>query len=97
MYVMPKKLPHAIFVGTTAIFFAVTNWLKVPAYMALGQFTRETAMLDLVLVPVALVSTFLGVVLVRKVSSGAFYTATYVLLLPVGAKLAWDGLSGLTR
>jgi uncharacterized membrane protein YfcA len=95
MYVMPKRLPHDILVGTTAIFFAVTNWLKVPAYVALGQFSRETILLDLILIPVALLSTFLGVILVRKVSSKAFYTATYVLLLPVGAKLAWDGLSGL--
>ena len=33
-----------VLVGTTAIFFAATNWLKVPAYWALGQFTpRESA------------------------------------------------------
>ncbi|MDB5441618.1 MAG: hypothetical protein JWM33_4045 [Caulobacteraceae bacterium] len=95
MYVMPKKLPYDVFVGTTAIFFAVTNWLKVPAYVALGQFTRETGLIDLALLPIAVISTLLGVLLVRRVSGKAFYTATYILLLPVGLRLAWEGVSGL--
>jgi uncharacterized membrane protein YfcA len=95
MYVMPKRLRHDIFVGTTAIFFAITNWLKVPAYIALGQFTRETWLLDLVMLPIAVISTLAGVALVRRVSSKVFYTGAYILLLPVGAKLTWDGLSGL--
>ena len=41
MWVMPRMLPRDVFVGTTAIFFAAVNWIKVPAYVALGQFTAE--------------------------------------------------------
>src|SRR3546814_3521939 len=39
MWVMPRKLSRDLLVGTTAVYFGATNWIKVPAYIALGQFT----------------------------------------------------------
>ncbi|PTQ12809.1 hypothetical protein CLG96_01285 [Sphingomonas oleivorans] len=93
MYVLPRHLPRDTLVGTTAIFFATTNWLKVPAYMALGQFTKAHLLATAALLPVAIVSTFAGVRLVRRVSPDRFYTAIYWLMILVGAKLLWDALA----
>ncbi len=93
MWVLPRRLPRDIFVGTNAIFFAAVNWIKVPAYAALGQFTRTNLAATAVLMPVAILATFAGVVLVRKVSAERFYTLIYVLLILVGAKLLWDALA----
>lgn len=95
IYVMPKNLPRDVFIGTSAIFFAVVNWMKVPAYWALGQFTREAMMTALVLLPLAIASTAAGVWLVRRVPAGNFYRIIYLLLIAVGAKLAWDGAAAL--
>ena len=95
IYVMPKNLPRDVFIGTSAIFFAVVNWMKVPAYWALGQFTREAMMTALVLLPLAIASTWGGVWLVRRVPAGNFYRIFYVLLIAVGGKLAWDGATSL--
>jgi uncharacterized membrane protein YfcA len=92
MWVMPRRLPRDSFVGTTAIFFAATNWLKVPAYLALGQFTRANMIATAALMPVAILSTFAGVRLVRRVSAERFYTAIYVVMIAVGAKLLWDAV-----
>ena len=39
IYVMPQRLPRDIFVGTGAVLFALVNWIKVPPYLVLGQFT----------------------------------------------------------
>ena len=39
IYVMPQRLARDVFVGTGAILFALVNWIKVPPYSALGQFT----------------------------------------------------------
>ena len=39
IWVLPRGLDRDTLVGTTAIFFAATNWFKVPAYWKLGQFT----------------------------------------------------------
>jgi uncharacterized membrane protein YfcA len=92
MWVLPRRLERDVLVGTTAIFFAATNWLKVPAYWALGQFSRDNLTAAALLMPVAIVSTFAGVWLVRRVSPARFYTAIYVLMIVVGVKLVWDAV-----
>ena len=96
VYVMPQRLPRDIFVGTGCIFFAVLNWIKVPPFVALGQFTPENLMTAFVLFPLAILSTWAGVLLVRLVSGERFYTISYALLIPVGLKLTWDGLAALS-
>lgn len=95
IYVMPQKLPRDVFVGTGAILFALINWIKVPPYLALGQLSRENLLTAAALFPVAIASTWAGVLLVRRVSGQGFYTAVYILLIFVGAKLVYDGASGL--
>ena len=92
MWVMPRRLPRDVFVGTSAIFFATLNWIKVPAYVALGQFTRDNAIATAVLLPLAILSSLAGVWLVRRVPVERFYTIIYVLMVVTGAKLLWDGL-----
>jgi len=93
IWVLPKRLPRDVLVGTTAIYFAATNWLKVPAYWALGQFSRENLLAAAALLPVAIASTFAGVWLVRRVSPARFYTAIYALMVLVGVKLVWDAVA----
>lgn len=95
MYVLPRRLERDSFIGTSAIFFAAVNWMKVPAYAALGEFTPTSLTTAAVLLPLAIVSTFAGVALVRRVPAEGFYRVIYILLIAVGAKLAWDGALGL--
>jgi len=95
IYIMPQRLPRDLMIGTTAIFFATVNWMKTPAFFALGQFTRETLTTAAVLAPVAIASTYLGVWVVRRMDGDAFYKIIYVLSIVVGLKLCWDGVSGL--
>src|SRR5688572_14044815 len=92
MWVMPRRLPRDVFVGTTAIFFAALNWVKVPAFVALGQFTAANALTTLTLLPVAILASLAGVKLVRLVPAERFYTIIYVLMVAAGAKLLFDGL-----
>lgn len=93
VYVLPKRLPRDILVGTTAIFFAVVNWVKVPAYWALGQFSRDNLTAAALLLPVAVGSTLAGVWLVRRVPPQRFYSAIYLLMVLVGMKLMWDAVA----
>ncbi|HEY8573072.1 sulfite exporter TauE/SafE family protein [Phenylobacterium sp.] len=94
MWVLPKGLAPGVLVGTTAIFFAVINWLKVPAYLALGQFTPQNLATAAVLAPVAIASTIAGVWLVRRVDAQRFYTIIYVLMILVGGQLIWQAARG---
>lgn len=92
MWVLPKRLARDVLVGTTAIAFAVMNWIKVPAYAALGQFTSGNLATTALLAPVAIASTFAGVLLVRRVDPDRFYTLIYVLMVLLGIKLMADAL-----
>ncbi|RYE02091.1 MAG: sulfite exporter TauE/SafE family protein [Sphingomonadales bacterium] len=93
LWVLPRGLARDVLVGTGATFFAILNWIKVPAYFALGQFTRDNLTFAAALMPVAIISTFLGVWLVRRISAERFYTAIYWLMIGVGVKLVWDALA----
>lgn len=94
MWVLPRGLPPKTLVGTTAIFFATINWLKVPAYAALGQFTPQNLATVAVLLSVAIASTFAGVWLVKRVQAERFYVLIYGLMIPVGAHLIWKAFAG---
>lgn len=95
IYVLPQRLPRDVFVGTGAILFALVNWIKVPPYLALGQFTTENLGTSFALFPVAIASTWAGVWLVRRVPAERFYTIIYILLIAVGLKLLYDGALAL--
>jgi uncharacterized membrane protein YfcA len=60
IYVLPQRLERDIFVGTSVIFFAAVNWMKLWPFVALGQMTRESILTSLSLFPLALVSTWVA-------------------------------------
>ena len=91
IYVIPQRLPRDLFVGTGVMFFALVNVIKVPPYLALGQFTAENLLTSAALFPLAAASTWAGVLLVRRVSGERFYNIVYALLLLLGLKLVFDG------
>lgn len=93
MWVVPKKLPHLEFVGTSAITFALVNWAKVPGYYVLGEFSRENLIASAILAPLAIVSTMAGVWLIRRIDGARFYTIIYWLMVLLGSKLMWDALA----
>jgi uncharacterized protein len=97
IYMLPKRLERDVLIGTSSIFFAAMNWMKVPAYAALGQFTRANMATSVALFPLAVVSTVVGAKLIRRVSPERFYVLIYVLLVLTGFKLTWDGANALEQ
>ena len=87
IWALGRNFPPNVFIGTSAIFFAAMNWMKVPAYFALGQFTTANLQLTLVFMPVAIASTFAGVWLVRRLSPARFATIISLLMVVVGLEL----------
>ena len=92
IWALSRNLPHTIFIGTSAIFFAVVNYMKVPAYLALGQFTAETLWLTSLFMPLAIISTIAGVILVRRISPARFHLAINLLMIVVGAELIREAI-----
>jgi uncharacterized protein len=95
VYVMPQYLKPRVFAGTATMFFAAVNLLKIPPYFLLGQFSRENLTVSAVLIPVALLSTFAGVWLVRRVSADRFYAIILALTFLIGVKLTYDAVRAL--
>jgi uncharacterized protein len=95
VYVLPLRLDPRIYTGTSVIFFAVVNVIKVAPYAALGQFTGAVLMSALVMLPLAVVATLLGAAIVRRMRAEVFYPFMYTMVALVGAKLIWDGVLGL--
>ncbi|WP_447758606.1 sulfite exporter TauE/SafE family protein [Sphingopyxis fribergensis] len=94
MWVTPRRLPHLVFVGTSSILFAAINWMKVPAYIALGAFPHEVLVAAALLMPLAIGSTLLTVRWLKRIDGARFYVLIYLLMVLLGAKLVWDGLAG---
>jgi hypothetical protein len=69
------------------------NWMKVPAYAALGQFTAQNLTVAAVLLPLALGATFAGVALVRRIDAARYYTMIYALMVLLGLKLIVDAVA----
>ena len=95
VYVVPQKLSPPNLAGTSAMFFAGVNLLKIFPYFVLGQFSAENLKASAILLPVAVFSTFAGVWLIRRISPDKFYIAIYVLTMLIGLKLIWDAGWGL--
>jgi uncharacterized membrane protein YfcA len=91
-YVMPKRLDRDMYIGTSVIFFAATNWMKVPAFSALGQLSLTQMKPALVFLPLAIVSSWLGVRLVRLVDVEKFNLAITLILLCIGVTLIGQGV-----
>ena len=65
------------FTGTSVIFFAITNAMKLVPYFALGQFDATNLTASAVLMPVAPLATLAGAWLVRRMRPEIFYPFTY--------------------
>ena len=95
MYVLSKHLPKMTFVGTTAIFFAVMNWLKVVPYFELGQFSLKGLATSLVLLPLAIATNQLGFWAVRVTPTALFYRITAIVLFLISLELTRSGVMGV--
>jgi len=92
VYALGLGLPPGTFVGTSVVFFAAVNAVKLVPYFALGQFDAANLTASLVLLPVAPVATLAGAYLVRPMKPDVFYPLMYCLMLVVALKLIHDGL-----
>ncbi|WP_137931798.1 sulfite exporter TauE/SafE family protein [Mesorhizobium comanense] len=82
IYVWPKRLAKEVYVGTSVMYFAALNAMKLPSYAALGLFSLDHLLTSAIFVPVAVLSSWLGVRLVRRVDVRGFnFVVTIILLL----------------
>jgi uncharacterized membrane protein YfcA len=91
IHILPQRLDKLTLVGTSVIFFAFVNWMKIAPYFLLGQFSPRNFATSLALLPLAIVTNFLGIWLVRKTPQERFYQISYVLMFLISLGLLWQG------
>jgi uncharacterized membrane protein YfcA len=94
-FVLPQRLEKMTFVGTTVMFFAAANVMKIAPYLALGQFSTAGLATSAALFPLAIAANFLGVWLVRITPEALFYQITNVIVFLIGCELTRQGVVGL--
>jgi uncharacterized protein len=92
VYALALGQRPTIYVGTSVIFFAVINAVKVVPYFALGQFDTTNLAASAILAPIAPVATLAGAYLVRRMKPEVFYPFMYAMLPLIGTKLIYDGI-----
>lgn len=95
IYTLPRRLPPAVYAGTTAFFFAIVNTAKLVPYFFLGQLNAHNLTLSAALAPVGVLGVLVGVYLVRRINAKLFYRIAYWLVFLLALKLVWDGISGI--
>ena len=96
VYVLPQGLRKEIYTGTSVMFFAAANAIKLIPYGMLGQLSVTNLSVSAVLLPLVPVGVFLGVWINRKLPEKIFFFVILTSILLVGIKLIWDGISNLT-
>jgi uncharacterized membrane protein YfcA len=67
IYFLSMRLPKNSFIGTTAWFFMVINWLKIPLHVfSWHTITWNSFLLDLSTLPLIALGAYLGVIIVNR-------------------------------
>lgn len=87
VYVLPQRLSKTVFAGTTTITFAAINLAKLLPYWQLGQLDAGNLGMSVLLMPIAVVGTFIGVWLVRIIPERTYFVLVHVALFALSIKL----------
>ena len=95
IYTLPLGMSPTVYSATTAFFFAIVNTSKLIPFYFLGTLSVSNLELSAILIPFGLAGVALGVFLVRRISTKAFYAIAYALILLLGIKILYDGITGV--
>lgn len=79
LYLLAMRLKKLEFLGTSAAFFLLINWLKVPFVAQLGLITRESLKLNLYLFPAVACGALLGRPIVERINQRYFENGVLLL------------------
>jgi uncharacterized protein len=97
IYILPQRLEKLTLIGTTIIFFALVNVMKVVPYFALGQFSPRTLATSAVLLPLAIAANLAGLWIARRTPTEMFYKIAYLLVAVISIALIWQGVNELLK
>ncbi|MEL6204934.1 MAG: sulfite exporter TauE/SafE family protein [Pseudomonadota bacterium] len=93
VFLLAQGLQKTVYQATTVITFWAVNIVKLVPYALMGFFTAETLVLNLWVMPFAVLGAWIGIRAHHRIPEPLFFGLTYVLLTATGLKLVWDALT----
>ncbi len=91
-YLLQQRMDRTTFQATGVLFFFVVNWSKVLPYAWLGQWSADTLLTSLVLLPIAPIGVSLGRRLHKQINDKVFFATIHASLFLIGIKLLYDAI-----
>jgi uncharacterized membrane protein YfcA len=95
IYLLRRGLDKTIYAGTSAVFFAAGNLMKLPPYLYIAGSTPHLMWTALILSPSVPLGVWLGRKFHDRLDGPQLFKLCYVLLFLAGLKLAYDGIRGV--
>jgi Predicted permeases len=86
-YFLGLKLPKATFIGTSAWFFFIINWIKVPIMVKEKMISLESLRVNLYLIPALLLGVFAGIAIVKRINQATFEWVVTIIAALASLKL----------
>ncbi|MCD7930273.1 MAG: TSUP family transporter [Tannerellaceae bacterium] len=81
VYLLSMRLPKYSFVGTSAWFFLVVNYLKLPLQLFVWEnITLQTLILNLFTIPIIIIGAVIGIWFVKKKVPQETYTRFIIII-----------------
>ncbi len=87
IYLLAMRLPRFAFIGTSAWFFFVINWTKVPFSVERGLMSWESVRSDLMMLPLIAVGAGAGILFLRRIPQKVFNSVVQILAAAAAIKL----------
>ena len=79
VYLLAMQLPKVAFAGTSAWFFFIINWSKVPFSRNLNLITPEGLKLDLMTLPAIAAGALIGIFFLKRIPQKTFNAVVQIL------------------
>ncbi|MDS9467196.1 sulfite exporter TauE/SafE family protein [Paracoccus sp. MBLB3053] len=89
VYAQPFRLEPMVFAGTTTIYFAICNAVKLVPYGFLGQLSLHNLSVAAVLMVPGMIGVVCGLWIIRRMPSTVFYKFITWALIVVSIRLIW--------
>ena len=93
IYMITRGLPKEAWLATAGVFFFVMNCIKIVPYSLIGEWETSMLWTSALLVPVALLGTYLGKVMQGYVSEKHFMKLCRLFLVLSGLLLVYKGVT----
>ena len=87
IYFLSMRLDKEKYMGCSAWFFLIVNWIKVPIFVLEKRITLESVQLSLAMLPFLLLGGIAGIVLLKRISRETFEALIQILVVAAAVKL----------